>query len=132
MTTFAFFADAGLTVPLSPLAATVSTAGGSAQGVVFFGSPASGAALTREGGGDVTIELADSDPGGGIPASSVKLALSAGGLDSAVGGASLALGASVSSGAAGARAVYWRVTLGAGAAVTYSDLSLKVLAVLEA
>ena len=132
MTSFAFFSDAGLTVPLTTLAGTVSTAGGSAQGVIFFGSPSAGLTLTREGGTDVAIDVGDSDPAGGIPASSVKLALSAGALDAAVGGASLALGTSVSSGTAGARAVYWRVTLAAGAAVTYNDLSLKVLAVLEA
>lgn len=132
MATFGFFADSGLTVPLATLPVSVSTAGGATEGFVFFGSPSSGVTLTREGGTDLTVEVVDADAGSGIPASAVKLALSAPGLDSATGGAALVLGASRAGGVANALAIFWRVTLGVGSPATYTDLALQVPAVLEA
>lgn len=131
MPTFNFFADAGLTVPLASLSAAVSTSGGSADRIVHFGSPDSAKSITRDGGGDLVIEVLDSDAGAGLPASAVKLALSAAGLDSAVGGDPLNIGASRDGGAVNALTVFVRVTVGAGSATTFGDLSLRVPDVLE-
>lgn len=129
---FGFFADAGLTVPLTSLQVTISTAGGSSEGIVFFGSPAAEASLTRDGGGAIEIEIADADPGDGLAATAVRLALSAFDLDSATPGDPLDIGETVQGGAAHARAVFWRVTVAAGAASTFTDLGLSVPDVLEA
>lgn len=131
MPTFGFFADAGLTVPLAALSSSVSTAGGSADSIIYFGSPDAGKSVTRDGGGELVIQVLDDDPAGGIPASAVRLALSAAGLGSAVGGASLNIGTSRAGGALNALAVFVRVTLGAGSEATFSDLSLNVPDVLE-
>ena len=132
MSTFAFFADAGLTVPLPSLSASVSTAGGQAQGIVFFGSATPGRTLTRDGGVNLAVEVADQVAGAGLAAAAVKLALSASGLNSAAAGGALDLGPSLASGPSNSVAVFWRVTLPAGAAAVFADLSLAVNGLLEA
>lgn len=131
MPTFQFFADAGLTVPLASLSAAVPTTGGSADRIVHFGSPDPSKSITRDGGGDLVIEVLDSDAGAGLPASAVKLALSSAGLGTATGGAALNIGASRAGGAVNALAVFVRVTVGAGSATTFADLALSVPDVLE-
>lgn len=133
MTTFKFFADAGMTVELTTLPITVSTLGGVSEGIVYFGSTAAGKivqAATSPGVDPVTVTAVDADTGAGYTATAFKLALSALGLDSAVGGAALTLGTSIASGTA--IAVFWRFTAPASSEGVFTDLSLTTNQVVEA
>lgn len=132
MTTYKFFSDAGMTAELTSLPITVSTLGGSVDGVIYFGSPVAGKTLqaaSAPGVDPVTVVAADADTGAGLAASTIKLALSAGGLATAVGGAPLTLGTTIASGAA--IAVFWRFTTGASAAGVHTDLSLTTNMLVE-
>ncbi len=133
MSTWKFFADAGMTTQLASLAQQLPDTGGSTETVVYFGSSASGKTLQAAGnaGTDpITITPADSAGGSGLAASSLRLALSYAGLASATPGAGVAVGSTLASGAP--VAVYVRLTLGATAIGSYSDLSLTTNSVIEA
>lgn len=135
-TTFAFYADAGLTAPLASLAVLQGEDGSTpaADRTVYFGSTASGKTLranSNPGVDQIAVSIADSATGSGPAASQVKLALSAGGLAGATGGASLNLGTSIASGTGGAVPVYVRVDTPALTPGSYADLSLNTNTVIE-
>ncbi len=127
-TTWAFFADAGLTVPLVG-GATIIDGDGYTDRLVYFGSPAVGKKLEAASApGTDAIEV---EPGytpsptvGGSDITNLRLALSAAGLDSAVGGVPLVVGTTLYSGPGGAVPIYVRtleLTLGPG---IYDDVEL--------
>ena len=130
--TFAFWADAGMTVP-NAAGATVTAGAGPTDRIVYFGSPASAKTLqaaSAPGTDPVQISIADANAGTGIAATALKLALTAGGLDTAVAGDPLSIGTTISSGAS--LAIYVRTTQGALGVGVYEDLSLTTNAVVEA
>lgn len=133
MSTWNFFADAGMTTQLASLALSLPDTGGSAETVVYFGSPASGKTLqaaSAPGTDPITITPADAAGGSGLAASALRLALSYAGLASATPGAGVTVGSTLAGGAP--VAVYVRLTLGATAVGSYSDLSLTTNAAVEA
>lgn len=130
--TFAFWADAGMTVP-NAAGATVTAGASPTDRIVYFGSPASGKTLqaaSAPGTDPVQISIDDANAGTGIAATALKLALTAGGLNTAVAGAPLSIGTTINSGAS--LAIYVRTTQGALGAGVYEDLSLTTNAVVEA
>ena len=130
--TFAFWADAGMTVP-NAAGATVTAGAGPTDRIVYFGSPASGKVLqaaSAPGTDPVQVSIADANAGTGIAATALKLALTAGGLNTAVAGEPLSIGTTINSGAS--LAVYVRTTQGALGVGVYEDLSLTTNAVVEA
>lgn len=133
MSTWKFYADAGMTAQLASLPLQLPDTGGSVEAIIYFGSPSSGKTLQAASGpgtDPITITPADSAGGSGLAASSVQLALSYAGLAAATPGAGVAVGSTLASGAA--VAVFARLTLGATAVGSYADLSLETNAVIEA
>lgn len=134
MPSFAFFSDAGLTVPLVG-GATLTDGMAPTDRKIYLGSPSSGVTLqaaSAPGSDPVTVAPADAAPGEGIEAVAIALALSAVGLDSAVAGAALIVGTTLSGGAAGAVEIYVRTSQGSLVVGSYSGLSLTTNAVVEA
>lgn len=129
---FGFFADAGLTIPLSVDLRHFSTQG---DRLVYFGSPSSGQQLqdsTNPGVTNVQVSITDSASGSGLAAASIKLAATSGGLTSATGGAALSLGHTVLSGAGNAKPIHMRFDTSAGTVGTdYTDLGLAVMNTIE-
>lgn len=112
--TFGFFTDPALTTPLVARLQFVQAVSSPtpADKVLYFGSPELGRvcqANSSPGVDPIVVSIADASPGSGVPPADVKLALSAAGLDSAVGGASLTLPATVASGVDGALEIHIRV-----------------------
>jgi len=129
MSTFRFFADAGLTVPLTSGSFAVAAGASNVDRVVWFGSPEAGLSLVRvsdPGVDPVQVVPEDTDEESGLDATDVRLALSSAGLGSATPGAALTLGTSIASGAANAIPVYVRVSPGAAPVGQYLDLMLVV------
>jgi hypothetical protein len=127
-----FFADAGKTVPLASLPVAVSTFGGEQEGVIYFGSNAEGRLLqaaSDPGSDPIEIEVHDADPGGGLAAGAVRLALSAGGLAGASPGDPVTVGTTINS--ASVIAIHYRVTVPAMAEAVYSDVRLRTSNVIE-
>ncbi|MBI2278205.1 MAG: hypothetical protein HYU74_12695 [Dechloromonas sp.] len=127
--TFGFFSDSALTTPIAaPLQfVQADTSPVPADKIVYFGSPTANRVVEAESnpGSDlIVVSVDDAGPGTGSPAADVKLALSAGGLDAAVGGAALNLPSSVLSGAANAIAIHIRVTDSTHSIGLKTDLSL--------
>lgn len=125
---FAFYTDAALTTLLQSAVVFVQdVAAPAAQDrVIWLGSPDAAKTLfdaVDPGGADITVSVHDAATGSGMPASAVKLAASAFGLDSAVAGAPLALGLSIAGGTAGAREIHIRVDW-AGSTGVFTDVSL--------
>lgn len=134
--TLGFYNDSGLTSAAASLAVVQAADGSSAavDRVVYLGSPAAGKkfqANSDPGVDDIVVSVADTTPAGGVAASSVRLALTSGGLDSATPGAALAIDPEILSGAANAVAIHVRVETPATAAGLYTDLSLTTNAVIE-
>lgn len=125
----AFYSDAGLTTPLSQLLA-VQTNDGSAAAVdrvVYLGSPLVSMVFQAQsdpGIDQITVSINDSLSGLQIPAASLRLALSSGGLAAATPGAALDVGTEILSGSENAVAVHVRVDADAIAAGSYNNLSL--------
>lgn len=129
--TFKFFHDAALTQEINsgnPLTATQDASGGigAVDKTIYLGSTASGTKAQAEsdpGVDPIVISISDSAPAGGAPASEIKLALSAGGLGSAVGGASLTLSRTILSGVSNAVPIYTRRASAITVSGSYSDLT---------
>lgn len=125
-TTWGFYSDAGLTTPVSN-GATLIDGEAPVDRVIYFGSTAAGKTLqaaSLPGTDPITVSPADSAGGSGAAVTNIKLALSAGGLVSAVAGASLNVGTTLASGPGGAVPIYVRTSQGALAVGIYDDLSL--------
>jgi len=132
----AFYADAGLTAPLTRLEAAQATDGNApaVDRVVYLGSTATGKkfqATSDPGVDPIIVSIADSLTGAQIPASTVRLSLTAPGLNSATPGASLDVGDVVLSAPANSLAIYVRFDAAAIAAGTYDNLSLSVSETVE-
>lgn len=127
--TFGFFSDAALTTPIvAPLQFKQRDAAPVPEDkIVYFGSPTPNRVAMAESnpGSDlIVVSVDDTGVGTGSPSGDVKLALSAGGLDTAVGGAALNLPSSVLSGAANAVAVHIRLTDSTHSFGLHTDLRL--------
>lgn len=130
-TTFAFWADAGMTVP-NTAGAVITDGAGPVDRIVYFGSPTPGKTLQASsdpGVDPVEISVADSNESTGISTAAIRLSLSAAGLDSAVPGEPISVGLSIASGAS--VAIYVRTEQGSLPVGTYADLSLTTNAVVE-
>lgn len=134
---FAFYSDAALTTPVAArlpfVQAVVDPV--AVDRVLHFGSPRAGRicqASSNPGVDPVVISVADAEAGAGSPAGDVRLALSAGGLDAATGGAPLTLPETINGGVSGAIAVHVRVLDSTHASGVYNDLSLTTNTLREA
>lgn len=132
----AFYQDSGMTSSLSRLDATQSDDGASdaADRVVYLGSPISGykfQAASAPGVDDIAVGIIDSLTGLQIPATSIKLALTSGGLGAAVAGASIAIGTQILSGSANSVPVHVRIDIGITSGGIYENLSLSTSSTLE-
>ncbi len=124
---FNWWADAGMTVPLTRLDFARTTAAAAVDAVAYFGNPTAGTKLQRAsdpGIDPLQVEVSDAASGSGVETANVKLASSAAGLASAVAGASLNIGTTINAGTA--VAVYVRVDSSITAVGNYDDVSLAV------
>ncbi len=128
---FAWYADAGLTVPLTRGDFARGSSAAPVDRLVYFGSPASGKQLQNAGDPGVDPLLVTIVGGGDVPASDVYLALTAPGLNTATGGAALSIGATILSGPSNAVAVFARIDSDLTAQDTYDGASLQVEDYLE-
>lgn len=130
----AFWADAGLTVPLSRLD-VIQAADDSLPAVdrtIYLGSTAAGKQFNAASDPGVdAIVLSVSSVAAGIAATSVRLALIAGGLASATPGAPLGLGTQLLSGAAHSLPIHVRVDLPATAVGRYENLQFALNELIE-
>lgn len=138
-TTFYFHKDGTLGDAYSedltdPKTSTFAFTGGTEDFVVYLGSVAASTVLRADsdpGVDPIIVSIADDNGAGGDAATEIKLALSSGGLASAVAGAALEIGTQVLSGTGNAIAIHVRRTSPAGAVGTQSDLSLLLNACRE-
>lgn len=126
---FFFHTDAALTTPVVARLPFVQAVADPvpADRVLYFGSPRSGRicqAASDPGVDPVTIAIADANSGSGSPTGDVRLALTSGGLDTAVGGDPLTLPETIAGGVAGAVAVHVRVLDSTHASGVNRDLTL--------
>lgn len=136
---FKFYHDAALTeeiTALNPLTATQDVDGvlGAVDKTVYLGSTdaAKKVQVYADPGVDaIVVSIADADAGTGAPASEFKLALSSGGLDAAVAGASLTLSTSISGGVANAVPIYTRRDSALAVAGSYTDVTLTTQNLIE-
>jgi hypothetical protein len=130
----AFFADAGLTVPLSRLD-VIQAADDSLPAVdrvIYLASTAAGKRFNAasDPGVDV-ITLSVVNTASGIAATTVRLAASAGGLATATPGAPLELGTEILSGAVNSVPVHVRVDLPVTPIGRYENLSFELNELIE-
>lgn len=134
---FGFYSDAGLTTPVAARLRFVQAVSGpvAVDRVIWFGSPLPARmcqAASDPGVDPVTIGVIDANSGTGSPAGDVRLALTAGGLDTATGGAALDLPATIQGGVGGAVAVHVRVLDSTHDSGVHDDLSLVTNTLREA
>lgn len=133
MSTFAWYADAGLTVPLTRGDFVRGTTPADVNRVVYFGSPEAGKQLQNvndPGVDPLQVTVVDAG-GGGVATADVRLASSFGGLASATPGAALNIGSTILSGPANAVPVFVRVSSSLAVVGNYDDVSLRVADWLE-
>ncbi len=126
---FNWYADAGLTVPLTRGDFVRGSSLGDVNRVVYLGSTDTGRQLQAEsdpGVDALQVTVVDADGGSGVAASEVKLALSFAGLAGATGGAALSIGPTILSGAANAVPVFVRLGSALTAEGNYDDISLRL------
>lgn len=126
------FKDAALAQPFdSAIDRLVAQAinGGSGDGSFWFGTPNASNKVqdsTNPGIDPITVTISDLDAGAAdVDVVDIKLALSQAGLDAAVAGDPLSLGATVLGGSSNAVAVWYRWTNVTGTG-TYTDIELVV------
>lgn len=130
--TFAFFHDSALTQQIdasNKLTATQDAAGGlgPVDKIIYFGSTNSAnkvQVVADPGITPITVIVSDADAGTGAPAIEVKLALSSGGLDSAVAGAALELSHTINGGVLNAVPIHVRRTSALATTGVYTDITL--------
>ena len=124
---FDWWADSGMTVPLTRLDFVRTATPAAVDAKAYFGNPIAGTKLqnsTSPGSAPLQITVDDSAPGSGVEAAGIKLAASVGGLAGATAGAPLGIGTTLFAGPA--VTVYVRVTSGITALGDYDDVSLLV------
>lgn len=110
MITWKFYADAGLTVPLSLGLFRPPNNSTPVDRILYFGSLASGQQLQAQSNPGIDpITVGVVEDGAGLPATAVRLATSAAGLSTATPGAPVELAATLNSGIANAVALFVRV-----------------------
>lgn len=129
--TFAWYADAGLTVPLSRGDLVRGSTAAPVDRIAYFGSPAAGRKLQRESGPGTDPLQVSIVGGGDVPADDVRLALTAPELNSAAGGAPLGIGTTMLSGPMNAVAIFVRIDSGLTAQNNYDGAVLRVAGWLE-
>jgi hypothetical protein len=134
--TLRFYQDAGMSVTFS-LAEAVQADDGAAAAVdrvAYLGSPVAGKkfqAASAPGVAQIALSVVDSATGLQIPANTVRLALSSGGLGSATPGAAIDLGLEILSGSGNALPVHLRFDAAAITAGVYDNLSLATSLTVE-
>lgn len=126
---FGFYLDPALTTPATQRLAFVQadSAPVASDKVIWFGSPDAAVtcqAASAPGVDPVVIAIQDAGSGAGSPSGDVRLALTAPGLDSAMGGAALSLPAILAGGIDHAIAIHLRVIDSTHLAGVNSDISL--------
>lgn len=138
-TSFKFYHDSALTSEITsgnPLTATQDTANAlpDVDKTVYFGSTVTGnkaQSNVNPGVNQIVLSVIDANNTTGSPSTEFKLALSSAALASAVAGAALNLGLTVTSGVANAVPIYTRRNSVLGVAGTYNDLSLETNVLIE-
>lgn len=131
-----FYNDPGLTMPAGLLDAVQAADGAAAavDQVVYLGAPIGGHKFqdaADPGGAQMVVSVVDAATGLQIPATTVRLALSAAALGSATPGAALDVGLTILSGAGHAVPVHVRFDAAAIAAGVYDNISLATSLVAE-
>lgn len=124
---FSWWADPGMTAPLSRLRFTRSPTPGAVDARVYFGNPRPGTELqsaSAPGVNALAVVLADADGTGGVELEDVQLATTAAGLDTATPGDALELGAVIPAGTA--VEIFVRVDSLLDEPGRYADVSLTV------
>lgn len=137
--TFGFFHDSALTQPINsgdPLTADQDTdlSLPATDKTIYFGSTtASKKVQSASGPGStqISVSIVDSNSGTGAPATEFKLALSSGGLASAVSGAALEIGTTINSGVGNAVPIYTRRTSAVATVGVYTDITLQTQTLAE-
>ena len=126
---FNWYADAGLTVPLTRGDFVRGATPADVNRLFYFGSPATGKklqAVSDPGVDALEVSIVDASGGSGVAAAEVKIASTFAGLAGATGGAPLAIGPTVLSGAANAVPVFVRVSSSLSTVGNYDDITLRV------
>lgn len=134
-TSLAAYSDSALTTIIDGAAPltftpTVLNATPAPQQQIWIGSPTVGKEHRRKtlpGTNQLVLSVVDSNGATDEEVTDVKLALTEGGLATAVAGDPLDLGTSILSGVANAVSVWVEIGDSSGAVGTYTDISLKVL-----
>lgn len=132
MSTFAWWADAGMTIPLARLDFVRSATPGAVDAGAWFGSPVAGKQLQATptpGTTPVQVSLVDAAAGSGVELADVRLALSQSGLAAATPGAALTLGTTLASGSA--IQVWARISSAIAAVGNYDDMRMRVAGTVE-
>lgn len=128
-----FYNDPSLT-SLQSSGATVTEDLGPTDRIIYFGSATPGKTLrtaVSPGTNQITVSPVDAAAGTGAEAAQIKLALTAGGLDTAVGGAALSIGTELASGAENKITIFVRSMQGSQPVGNSADLQLTTNAVVE-
>lgn len=132
MTTFAFYTDAALTIPLAGNIVAAQNADGSTPPIVtalYFGSTNAtrrAQANSNPGVDNLSATIVDAAPGSGHAATEIKLASTQGGLAGATPGAALSLGTTVNGGTENAKPIWIEIDDATGTIGTATELSVKV------
>ena len=130
------YKDASLTQQFDDAVDTLGASainGASDDGVFYVGTPTATnkiEAASNPGIDQIDVVITDANPGTGVEQAHIKLALTNGGLDGAVGGDPLALGAVINGGPGSAVAVHYRWENSVGGAV-YTEITLDLDARVE-
>lgn len=135
------FKDANLTQPfddaVDKLSAFALSGDSGDGGPLYIGIPDASATPTRKlqenadpGINNLVFDIIDDNPGVEVEAADIQLALTQGGLDSAVPGDPLSLGATINSKPENAVAVYWRITNNVGSG-TFTGFGIRLSARVE-
>ena len=121
--------DAGLTTNFDPAIHSLETfaiPGTDGDGVFYIGHPTEDVKVRSDPGVDpITATLLDASPASGVEVAHMKLALTQSGLDTAIAGDPLSLGATVTRGVANAASVYFRWANSVGTS-EYTEISLQL------
>jgi hypothetical protein len=131
MASFGFFQDSGLT---QPIVGNYQIGEGTNDYRFYLGCTDASKKLQDAASPGVTaleIDIADANPGSGPETSWVKLALTQGGLSTAVAGASLSVGTTILGGAASAVPFWVRIGNTLSGVTSSIDLSLAITGVKE-
>jgi hypothetical protein len=130
------YKDAGLTLPFDDAVDTLDAQainGSNGNGSFWIGTPTAANQIqdaTNPGIDQITASIVDAVPASNVEAVHIKLSLTEAGLATAVGGAPLAIAATILGGSANAIRVWyqWDNSIGPG---TFTDISLNVTARIE-